>query len=79
MITCEIGTGTSYVNKHGETGLVVPPSDAIAFGHAMDSFWHDPQQVARWRVGALQRYRDTFMAETMALKYVGVYKNLLNH
>ena len=77
MITCEIGTGTSYVNKQGETGLVVPPSDAIAFGQAMDAFWHDPQQVATWRAGALQRYRDTFMAETMAQKYVGVYKALL--
>ena len=53
MITCEIGTGTSYVNKQGETGLVAPPSAAIAFGQAMDTFWHDPQQVASWREGAL--------------------------
>ena len=77
MITCEIGTGTSYVNKHGETGLVVPPSDAIAFSQAMDTFWQEPQQVATWHAGALQRYRNTFMAETMAQKYVRVYNNLL--
>jgi rhamnosyl/mannosyltransferase len=76
MITCEIGTGTSYVNQDGETGLVVPPADAVAFGQAMDTFWNQPQQVAQWRVGALQRYKDNFMAETMAQKYVGVYRQL---
>ena len=27
MISTEIGTGTSYVNVDGETGLVVPASD----------------------------------------------------
>lgn len=77
MITCEIGTGTSYVNQEGETGLVVPPADSVAFGQAMDTFWHQPQQVAQWRAGALQRYKDNFMAETMARKYVGVYEKLL--
>ena len=25
MITCEIGTGTTYINEHNKTGLVVPP------------------------------------------------------
>jgi glycosyltransferase involved in cell wall biosynthesis len=32
MISSEIGTGTSYINIHDETGLVVPPSDPQAFG-----------------------------------------------
>ena len=27
MISSEIGTGTTYINVHRETGLVVPPSD----------------------------------------------------
>src|SRR5690606_28389959 len=30
MISSEIGTGTSYINISGQTGLVVPPSDAAA-------------------------------------------------
>jgi hypothetical protein len=49
----------------------------VAFGQAMDTFWNQPKQVAQWRVGALQRYKDNFMAETMAQKYVGVYRQLL--
>ena len=27
MITCELGTGTSFVNRNGVTGIVVPPAD----------------------------------------------------
>jgi glycosyltransferase involved in cell wall biosynthesis len=35
MISSEIGTGTSFVNIDGETGLVVPPSDPDALRRAM--------------------------------------------
>ena len=30
LISTELGTGTSYANKHNETGLVVPPKDVRA-------------------------------------------------
>ena len=32
VISTELETGTSYVNVHGETGLVVPPNNATALG-----------------------------------------------
>jgi len=35
MISREIGTGTTYINIGGETGLVVPPSDSMALRQAM--------------------------------------------
>ena len=38
MISCELGTGTSYVNKAGETGLVVPPSDPARLAEAINRF-----------------------------------------
>ena len=77
MITCEIGTGTSYVNKDGVTGLVVPPSDAQSFGQALDTFWQQPEQVQVWGQQALVRYQETFKAETMAQKYMAAYGELL--
>nr|WP_246673258.1 glycosyltransferase [Mesorhizobium sp. B2-4-14] len=44
MISCEVGTGTSYVNKAGETGLVVPPSD--------------PERLAkRWSGSSIRRLK----------------------
>ena len=36
MISCEIGTGTSYVNVNGETGITIPPSDPQALASAVD-------------------------------------------
>jgi rhamnosyl/mannosyltransferase len=77
MISCEIGTGTSYVNLAGETGLVVPPSDSVAFGQALEVFWTQPEQVAVWGRGALKRYEENFKAETMAKRYMGAYGEVL--
>ena len=77
MITCEIGTGTSYVNLDGVTGLVVPPSDAQRFGQALDTFWQQPEQVQVWGQQALVRYQETFKAEIMAQKYMAAYGELL--
>jgi glycosyltransferase involved in cell wall biosynthesis len=77
MISCEIGTGTSYVNLDGETGLVVPPSDSVAFGQALDLFWNGPEQVGVWGRGALQRYEENFKAETMAERYMRAYGEVL--
>jgi rhamnosyl/mannosyltransferase len=78
MITCEIGTGTSYVNLAGQTGLVVPPSDSVSFGQALDTFWQQPEQVAQLGRHALARYEEHFKAETMALRYLGAYRDLIS-
>jgi rhamnosyl/mannosyltransferase len=77
MISCEIGTGTSYVNVDGETGLVVPPSNPEALRSALDSFWEHPEQVSTWGHAALKRYEAVFRAETMAEKYLNTYESVL--
>src|SRR5690606_38814370 len=35
MISCETGTGTSFINLHNDTGFVVPPNDPDALYKAM--------------------------------------------
>jgi glutamine synthetase len=45
MISSEIGTGTSFINVHEQTGLVVPPSDPRAFRNAMDKLWNKPERA----------------------------------
>ena len=77
MISCEIGTGTSYVNQDKQTGLVVAPSDPVAFRGAMDVFWESPELTQRWSEGALKRYLENFQAQTMAERYVETYKSVL--
>jgi rhamnosyl/mannosyltransferase len=76
MISSEIGTGTSYINVHDETGLVVPPSDAKAFRAAMVTLWNNPTLAAAMGVRAAERYRKLFTAERMASNYMALYREL---
>ena len=76
MISSEIGTGTSYINIHNQTGLVVPPSDARAFRDAMVTLWNNPTLAAAMGVQAEERYRKLFTAERMASNYMALYREL---
>lgn len=42
VISTELGTGTSYVNLDGETGLVVPPADPAGLAAAANKLLADP-------------------------------------
>ncbi|MDB5919339.1 MAG: glycosyl transferase family 1 [Massilia sp.] len=77
MITSEIGTGTSYINIDGETGLVVPPSDPQAFAEAMRTLWDNPALARAMGERAESRYRLLFTAETMASSYNALYHELV--
>jgi rhamnosyl/mannosyltransferase len=77
MISSEIGTGTSYINIHEQTGLVVPPSDAQAFGKAMQALWDNPEMAQAMGRRAEARYWELFTAEQMARNYLGLYEELV--
>lgn len=77
LISSEIGTGTSYINIDGETGLVVPPSDPAAFGAAMVALWNDPQRAQAMGRRAAERFHTLFTAERMAGNYMALYRELL--
>ncbi|PMY42004.1 glycosyl transferase family 1 [Pseudomonas sp. GW456-L14] len=77
MISSEIGTGTSYINIHGETGLVVPPSDPLAFRAAMRQLWDNPEQAAQMGLKAEARYRQLFTADQMGQRWNELYQELL--
>lgn len=77
MISCELGTGTSYVNLDGETGLVVPPSDADALAGAMTKLWNDDAAVFRFGVNARRRYEENFTTTGMSVAYKQIYEALL--
>ena len=77
MISSEIGTGTSYINIHNETGLVVPPSNPQAFREAMRTLWENPERTAAMGVKAEARYRQLFTADEMGRKWNELYQELL--
>ncbi|QNA90537.1 glycosyltransferase [Massilia sp. Dwa41.01b] len=76
MISCEIGSGTTYINIGGETGLVVPPADAAALRTAMRTLWENPQLARDMDRGATARFDEVFTAQQMAASYTALYREL---
>ena len=73
MITCEIGTGTTYINEHNKTGLVVPPNDPQKLAAAIERLSSDENLANRFGKAARQRYESLFTAEKMAASYIHTY------
>jgi rhamnosyl/mannosyltransferase len=76
MISSEIGTGTSYINIHGETGLVVPPGNPLAFRQAMRTLWDNPERSLQMGLKARQRYEQLFTAQRMGQQTARLYREL---
>jgi glycosyltransferase involved in cell wall biosynthesis len=76
MISCEIGTGTSYVNLDNVTGTVVAPGNPVQLAKAMNNLATDPELAQRFGVAAFQRYTENFTAAHMVEKYVKLYRGL---
>ena len=77
LISTEIGTGTSYVNKHMESGLVIPPNDSHSLRCAMDVLSTDQELAQRLGAGARQRFDSLFTAKEMCEKYYAIYRELV--
>ena len=78
MISCEIGTGTSYVNVPLETGIVAPPDDPLALAEALEALSKNGAACAlRYGANARDRYLANFTADKMAGAYFDLYHQLL--
>lgn len=78
LISCDIGTGTSFVNQHGETGLVVPPKDAPALSAAMHKLNDAPQLASTMGEAGRRRLLELFSGEQVGREYSRVYRDVLN-
>lgn len=76
LISCEIGTGTSFVNQHGETGYVVSPGSATELAEAMLRFHDDPELASRMGRAGRQRLESRFSGDNVGSEYFRVYKEL---
>ncbi|MCA8480454.1 glycosyltransferase family 4 protein [Burkholderia multivorans] len=76
LISTEIGTGTSYVNVAGRTGLVTPPNDPAALRNAMTMLWNDADLAATLGKHARERFEQNLTAEQMIDRYVDLYHQL---
>ncbi|WP_449434870.1 glycosyltransferase family 4 protein [Pseudomonas putida] len=77
LISCEMGSGTTFINQADQTGLVIPPRDARALAQAMQRLWDDPLMARTLGGRALQRFEEIFTAPAMVDAYADLYRSLL--
>jgi glycosyltransferase involved in cell wall biosynthesis len=77
VISTDLPTGVRSVNRHGMTGLVVPPGDSDALAGAINTLLSDPRLCAELGNAGRRRVESEFSADTMVSKTLEVYHEVL--
>jgi glycosyltransferase involved in cell wall biosynthesis len=77
MISCEIGTGTSFINSHNETGIVVQPESPDALARAMNELLMNYPLAERLGKAARQRYETLFSGSALGKAYADLFCEVL--
>ncbi len=78
VVCTELGTGTSYVNIDGQTGLVVPPRDPAALAGAIERLLNDPGLREEMGQRAKERVEKEFSHERMIDTTLALYEEVLS-
>lgn len=78
MISSEIGTGTSFININGETGMIVPPSSPVDLNRAMSYLWNSPNHAQDMGNAAAKRFSSLFNTERMCKSYKDLYLRVID-
>ena len=74
MVCCEVGSGTSFVNIHNETGFVVPPQTPRLLARACNQLLADEPLALRMGKNARERYDKLFSGPALGKAYAGLYR-----
>jgi len=78
VVGCELHNGTTWVNRHELTGLVVPPGDVDGIVGALRRLQVDDTLRARLGLQGRERARSEFSIEIMARGTLAVYSEVLS-
>ncbi|MFH1953706.1 MAG: glycosyltransferase [Pseudomonadota bacterium] len=76
LVSTELGTGTSFVNQHQETGLVVPPNDAKALAGAINYLFVNLEVRERFGKAARERVEKYFCLDKMVEDVIRTYQDI---
>jgi glycosyltransferase involved in cell wall biosynthesis len=72
VISTSVRSGVPWVNRHGETGLVVAPGDVGALRTAVETLLSDASLGCRFGRAGVQRVRAEFTLSAMADRFVSL-------
>jgi glycosyltransferase involved in cell wall biosynthesis len=76
MISCEIGTGTTFINVHNKTGYVVKPNNIAELANVMLILSRSDEIIETFGKNAFNRYQNLFTAKHMCQQYLKKYHEL---
>jgi rhamnosyl/mannosyltransferase len=77
VISTALQTGTSWVNQHERTGIVVKPDDVCALRGALERLLADPELRDQLGDAGRRRVIETFTAEAMCRATVSLYEDVV--
>ncbi len=77
VISTDLKSGVPYVNQHGVTGLIVPPSDPQALAAAMSALIEDEPRALAMGQAAQRRVLDEFHVDKVVDAHIELYGNVL--
>lgn len=77
VVSTNLPTGVRAVNRHGETGLVVPPADSRALARAIQSLLSDEETRLAMGMAGRERATRLFSREAMADSILRLYEAVL--
>jgi rhamnosyl/mannosyltransferase len=77
VISTDLPTGVRSVNRHGITGLVVPPGEPYALADALNQLLSDNRLRAEFGDAARRQVEREFGADQMVSKTLEVYREVL--
>ncbi len=77
VISTELGTGTSWLNQHGLTGLVVPPRDPAALAGAIRDLLADDARRRQLAANAQTRARNEFSLHLQIDRILALYHEVM--
>lgn len=77
VVSSDLPTGVRFVNRHGHTGLLVPPSDTAALAQALNQLLTLPNLRQRLGQQAQRRVHQEFTADRMIASTREVYREVL--
>ena len=79
LISCEIRTGTSFINRNRKTGYVVKASSSKSLRTAIDKIFSKKLTIKNLKLNSRKRFNRYFNQNLMAKSYYKLYKSILNN
>lgn len=78
LISCDIKTGTSFININNLTGYVVKPKSSIKIKNALNKIFTNCSERNKFEKNSIRRFNQYFTQKKMAKSYVKLYRSILN-